>query len=90
MVTVTVDEREGLPAFVVDVLGDVESSLVAFGAEGSTVAVDFVGAGTCGAVASVAGEGFHYVEFIVARDTGVVGHRSEVDLADGVRHFGVR
>lgn len=69
MVAVTVDKGEGLAALVVDILSNVEGTLVAFGAEGAPITVDFVRAGASGAVAGMASESFHYVEFVIARET---------------------
>lgn len=56
------------------------------GAESTSLAVDFVGASACGAVGCVAGKSLHDVELVVAREAGVGGDGSEVDLADEGRH----
>ncbi len=78
-----------MAAFVVDVLSDVEGPLVAFGAEGTTVAVDLVGVGASGTVAGMASKRFHNVEFVIPRKTRVGRDRSEIHLANGVRHLGL-
>lgn len=90
VVAVTVDGGEGLAAFVVDILGDIEGALMAFGAESTSIAMDFVGAGACGAVGSVTRKSFHDVKLIVAGKTRVCGDGSEIDLADEGRHDWLR
>ena len=58
---------------VEDVLGDVESSLVAFGAEGAAFPMEIVRVRAGGAVRGVAGECFHDIELIVVGKTRVGG-----------------
>lgn len=78
-----------MAAFIVNVLGDVESTLVTLGAESASLAMDFVWASACGAVRCVTGESFHDIKLVIAGEAGVGGNRSEVDLADKGRHCGL-
>ena len=65
MVVLEVDYRECLAGFVQDVLGDVEGTLVAFGAEGTAFAMDVIRVCAGGAVRGVSGECFHDIELVV-------------------------
>ena len=73
---------------VEDVLGNVEGSLVAFGAKAASFAVHFVWTCAGGAVGGVAGECFHDIELVVVGETRV-GHRDgrEADLTGWGSHY---
>ena len=62
-----------MASFVEDVLSDVESSLVAFGAEGTAFPMEIVRVCAGGAVRGMAGECFHDIKLIVVRKTRVGG-----------------
>lgn len=76
-----VDDGEGLPALVVEILRDVEAALVAARAEGSAAAEGVEGACTACAVGGVPGEGFHDEELVVLGESGVGGGLGEVHRA---------
>lgn len=64
-----------------DVLGNVEGSLVAFGAEAASFAVHFIWTCAGEAVGGVAGECFHDIELVVMGKTRVGhGNGREADL----------
>lgn len=89
-IAIEVDNGVGLPSAIEDVLGDVQGSGVAFGAEAAAFAVDFVGMGALEAAGGVAGEGFHDVELVVVGEARVgCWDGGEADLArGGGRHGG--
>lgn len=89
LVAIAVDDGKGLATFVVDVLGDVEGTLMPLWAESTAVAMDFVWASACRAMRSMTGESFHHVKLIITGKAGVGGDRSEIDLADSRRHGGL-
>ena len=65
MVVLEVDYGECLAGFVKEVLGDVEGTLVTFGAEATAFAMDVIRVCAGGAVRGVAGECFHDIELVV-------------------------
>ena len=88
-----VDQRVGFATLVVDVLRDVQGSLVAFRAQGSASHVNGKGIDARWAVGCVPLECFHHVGLIVSGQTRVDGRGGEADLPrpEGweVRHGGV-
>ena len=89
LVPLQIDDREGLPGFVEDVLRHVQGALEAFGAQRSSGKVHRVGIGAGRAVGAVPGEGFHDVDLVIAGEAGVgCWDGREAGLAEGRRHGG--
>lgn len=73
VVVLEVDYGECLAGSVEDVLGDVEGTLVAFGAESTAFAMEVIRVCAGGAVRGVSGECFHDIELVVVGQTRVGG-----------------
>ena len=90
LAALAVDERVGLAAFVVDVLGHVQSELVALVAEGTAVEVDLVGLGAIMAAVGVVGKGLHDVDLVVMGLARVDRGGREANLSLEGRHLGLQ
>ena len=87
LVVFEIDDGKRMAGFVEDVLGDIYSTLVAFGAERLTRSVDLVRVGALVTVGCVSGEGAHHIELVVVRESRIGGgDGSETHLADTARH----
>jgi len=75
-----IDERVSLAAAIVDVLGYVNSALMAFGAEDSASSVDVVWMGTGGTVRGVTGKGFHHIGLVIPGQARVCRGGSKAHL----------
>lgn len=89
LLAITVDNGEGLTAFVVYVLSNIEGTLMTLWAECTAVAMDFVWASTLGAMRSMTSECFHHVKLVIMGKARVGGDGSEIDLAGSRRHGGL-
>lgn len=72
-IAVEFDSRICLAGSVEDILSDIKSSRVTFGAEAASPAVNFIRMYTDGTIGCVARKGFHDIELVVMGKAGVGG-----------------